>query len=70
MARGLDEQGREHIRRLINGGASGDAVRKAIAVRVRSTDWDYRKNLELLDWMRRRSWNETAEYLARYLEER
>jgi hypothetical protein len=68
MALGLDKEGRAYIAKLVNDGAKGDYVRKAIKHRVRSSDWDYDKNLEFLQWLRRKRYDESAEFLAKYLD--
>lgn len=66
--KGLDESGRKYIADLIRNKSSGEYVRQAITTRVRSTDWDRQKNLAFLDWLRREGWNDTAEYLAKYID--
>lgn len=66
--KGLDEASRNYIAKLIHDGESGEYVRKAITSRVRSTDWDYNKNLTFLGWLRQKGWNDTAEHLARLMD--
>ena len=66
--KGLDEASRNYIAKLIHDGESGEYVRNAITSRVRSSDWDFQKNLAFWDWLRRQGWNDTAEHLAKYVD--
>ncbi len=69
MRKGLDETGRNDVLRLMANRASGVRVREAITNRVRSTNFDMAKNVQFLDEMRRRGYNESAALLVKYLEE-
>jgi hypothetical protein len=70
MRKGLDEESRNHIAKLVSNNAQGSAVREAIRLRVRSTNFDYGKNIEFLDWLRRKEYGQSADYLVRLLEGR
>jgi hypothetical protein len=65
---GLNEEGRKVVRELVQSGAEGGRVREAIRLRVRRTDYDSQSNIELTRWLRDRRYNDSAEYLAQYLE--
>lgn len=54
--------------KLVEGNRSGDYLRAAIDHRVRASAWDRSKNIELLQWLRRKGYDDTAEHLAKYLD--
>ncbi|HEX8164573.1 MAG TPA: hypothetical protein VF601_02155 [Beijerinckiaceae bacterium] len=69
MGMGLDEQGREHIAALVKNDADGEFVRGEIARLLTRKYWKYsdhrEKNREFVKWLRRKSYEETADYLER-----
>jgi hypothetical protein len=63
MAQGLDKPGRRHIRDLCKDGADPEDVRDEIKRLLLDSDWNYSENVDLVKWLRNKSWYETAQYL-------
>jgi len=63
MGRGLDQAGRQYIQDLVERKESDEYIRKEIARLLKNKDWEYVKNKEFVDWLRRKGWKVTAAYL-------
>ncbi len=66
--KGLDDHGRNAIAAMVDDHKDGTYVLRAIDHRVRTDRFDYNANLRFMSWLRSRRYNETATYLARYLD--
>jgi len=68
MARGLDEEGREHVRQLVNDVADIEEVTDYIDENLHD-DADIEANWKLFTWMREQDYRVCANHLAQYLTE-
>jgi hypothetical protein len=67
MGQGLDKSGREYVRDLVERNEKDEYVRAEIRRLVKNRDWDFSKNKDFVDWLRRKGWKVTAEYLRNYI---
>ena len=66
--RGLNEDDRKYIAKLVAQHRSSEFVRDAVTNRVRGRNWSYPKNVQFLGWLRERGYDMTAERLSDYLD--
>lgn len=65
---GLGKQERVHVYEMIDKGAASRQINSFIKAHAKVVDYDKERNCELLDWLRKMQWHDTAEILKLLLE--